>query len=383
MRVALFTDTFAPQINGVTMTLNRLVQYWQRQGIQFLVFAPDHGGQGVDAAEIRRVPSFPFPLYPECRIPLSGYAGIERELLVFKPDLLHLVTPFTLGLIGHRFGQRHNVPMVASYHTNFDQYLDYYRVPFLKKMYWSYHVWFHSYCDRNYCPSTSTKVLLERNGIKNLEIWSRGIDAGEYAPELRNPRIREKYGIGEGKMLLLYVGRVAPEKDIEVLLDSYKTLPPDVAENVHLIVVGDGPLMPKIASDKSGITFTGYLRGRELAEIYASCDLFVFPSGTETFGNVVLEAMASGLPVVGVEAGGVTDIITHMKNGVLCPARSVEGFRDGISMLVRNEDLRLQMARSARINAVKRDWDSIFTELTKSYRSVIEQSVCTGRSVGF
>lgn len=383
MRVALFTDTFAPQINGVTMTLNRLVQYWQRQGIQSLVYAPDYDGQGEDSPEIRRVPSLPFPLYPECRIPMSGYAGIERELLAFKPDLLHLVTPFTLGLIGHRFGRHHHVPMVASYHTNFDQYLDYYRLPFLKQMYWSYHAWFHSACVRNYCPSTATKALLARNGIKDLEIWSRGIDAGEYAPELRNPRIREKYGIAGGKMLLLYVGRVAPEKDIEVLLNGYKTLPSDVAELVHLIVVGDGPLISKIASDSSGITFTGYLRGRELAEIYASCDLFVFPSATETFGNVVLEAMASGLPVIGAEAGGVTDIITHMKNGLLCPPHLAEGFRDGISMLVRNEDLRLQMARFARINAVRRDWDSIFTELTKSYRSVIEQSVCSGRSVGF
>ncbi|GAX88868.1 glycosyltransferase family 4 protein [Effusibacillus lacus] len=373
MRIALFTDTFAPQVNGVTMTLNRLVNYWERKGIEFLVFAPDDAERVEDTDHIRRVLSFPFPLYPECRIPLSRYAKIEKQLLEFKPDLLHLVTPFTLGLIGLRFGQRHNVPMVASYHTNFDQYLDYYRLSFLKKMLWSYLNWFHSNCERTYCPSSATKEILEANGIPNVEIWSRGIDASRYQPQNRNPHIREKYGIDDSKLLLLYVGRMAPEKDIDILLESFHSLPQDVADRVHLMMVGDGPLMSKIQQQQeTSITWTGFLRGRELAEMYASCDLFVFPSSTETFGNVALEAMASGLPVVGVEAGGVLDIVTHMKNGLLCHARSVESFREGIALLVRNDNLRLQMAHFARIQAVRRDWDSVFDRLAKSYLSVLE-----------
>lgn len=376
MRIALFTDTFSPQVNGVTMTLDRLVRYWESHGVEYLIFAPDDWDQIADSEQIRRVLSLPFPLYPECRISLSRYANIEKQLLNFKPDLLHLVTPFTLGLIGHRFGQRHKVPMVASYHTNFDQYLDYYRLPFLKKMLWSYVSWFHSHCERNYCPSTATKNVLEENGIGNVEIWSRGVDPKQYGRQFQNPRIREKYGIDRSKLLLLYVGRVAPEKDIDVLLESYRTLPQDVVERVHLIVVGDGPYLSTInRQEYPPITWTGFLRGRELAEIYASSNLFVFPSSTETFGNVALEAMASGLPVVGVESGGVTDIISHMKNGVLCHPRSVESFREGINLLVRHDHLRLQMAYFARAEALKRNWNSIFDRLMKSYHSVIlEQS---------
>lgn len=374
MRVALFTDTFPPQVNGVAMTLSRLTGYWDRKRIPYLVFAPDDMEPADDSGRVRRVRSFPFPLYPECRIPLSRYAKIEKQLLKFQPDLIHLATPFTLGLLGHRFAHRRGIPPVSSYHTHFDQYLDYYRIPFLKKILWSYMIWFHNHCERTYCPSADTKRVLEQNGIRNAEIWSRGIDPAQYNPKFRNPQIRRIYGIGESKLLLLYVGRIAPEKDIDILLGSYLTLPRDVAERVHLIVVGDGPFMSKInPHDNSSITWTGFLRGRKLSEMYASCDLFVFPSSTETFGNVVLEAMASGLPVIGVESGGVTDIISHMKNGLLCRARSVESFREGIGLLVRNEQLRRQMAYFARLSARKRDWNVIFDRLMDSYQAVLQE----------
>lgn len=374
MRIALFTDTFAPQVNGVAMTLDRLVKYWERKGIEYIVFAPDDLVQTEDSDHIKRILSLPFPLYPECRIPLSRYANIEKQLLDFKPDLIHLATPFTLGLIGLRFGQRHKVPMVASYHTHFDQYLDYYRLLFLKKMLWTYVTWFHSHCERNYCPSASTKQILEENGIQNVEIWGRGIDRSLYHPSFRNSDFREKYGISPDKLLLLYVGRVAPEKDIDILLESYRTLPQDVTDRVHLVIVGDGPYLSKINKEEiPNIIWTGFLRGKELSEAYASCDLFVFPSTTETFGNVVLEAMSSGLPVVGVDSGGVVDTITHMKNGLLCHPRSVESFREGINLLIRNDHLRQQMAYFARMNATKRSWESIFDRLTDSYCTVLEE----------
>jgi glycosyltransferase involved in cell wall biosynthesis len=319
--------------------------------------------------------SVPFPVYPECRISLSRYSTIEKQIDEFRPDVIHVATPFTLGFVGVRFGLRHKVPVVASYHTNFDQYLDYYRLPLLKKMFWSYTTWFHSLCERNYCPSTVTKELLESNGVKNVELWSRGIDTIQYNPHRKDQQLRQKFRIGESKLLLLYVGRMAPEKDLDILLNSYRTLPPDVADQVHLIMVGDGPLMAKLRKEEySNITWTGFLQNEALSEIYASSDLFVFPSGTETFGNVVLEAMASGLPVVGVEAGGLIDLITHLKDGLLCRPRSVDSFREGINLLVRNPHLRLQMAYFARLNALKRDWDSEFTRLMDSYSKVLQDT---------
>lgn len=372
MRVALFTDTFAPQVNGVTMTLSRLIDYWDHKNIDYIVFAPDASEDHDTSIRIKRIMSVPFPMYPECRISLSRYAKIEKQLVEFQPDLIHLATPFTLGLIGQRFGLRHKVPLVASYHTNFDQYLDYYKLPLLKKMFWSYTSWFHGQCERNYCPSTATKELLEDNGVTNVELWSRGIDTKQFSPRWKNNKVLEKYGIQDSKLLLLYVGRLAPEKDLDILLESYRTLPPDVAEQVHLIMVGDGPLMAKLAKEEySNITWTGFLKGDTLSEIYASSDVFVFPSGTETFGNVALEAMASGLPVIGVEAGGVTDLITHFKDGLLCRPRSVESFREGINLLVRNPHLRLQMAYFARLSAGKRDWHSEFSRLMDSYSHVL------------
>lgn len=370
MRIALFTDTFTPQVNGVTMTLNHLIEYWKSKGVDFLVFAPDDE-ESLKLPNIHRVPSYPFPLYTQWRFPLSSYGTIEKETLKFNPDLIHLVTPCTLGWFGLRYGLRHDIPLVASFHTNFDQYLDYYHVPFLKKALWSYLIWFHGHCERNYCPSLTTKKVLEEHGIPNVEIWSRGIDTSNYSPELRNSAVHEKYGIDPSKLLLLYVGRLAPEKDIDILLSSYRILPQDVKNQVHLILVGDGPLMGKLnAIEYPDITCTGFLRGRELSEMYASCDLFVFPSSTETFGNVVLEAMASGLPVVGVKAGGVKELIAHMKNGVLCEPRSVESFLEGINIMVRHNQLRMQMAHHARLYALERDWKSIFDMLMESYHTV-------------
>ncbi|MHB1653351.1 MAG: glycosyltransferase family 4 protein [Desulfitobacteriaceae bacterium] len=374
MRVALFTDTFSPQVNGVTTTLNQLVQYWERAGIDFLVFAPRSEEQSPDSDCIRRVPSFPLPLYPECRVPLSRFRKIERQLQEFVPDIIHLVTPFTLGLVGRNLGLKYSIPLVASYHTNFDQYLDYYHLAIFKKMSWAYIAWFHGVCERNFCPSSATKKVLEKYGIGDLEVWSRGIDTSQYSPDFRSLRIRQTYGISKTKLLLLYVGRVAAEKDLDILLESYRSLPADVAEKVHLIVAGDGPFKLKVnLRDYPGVTWTGYLHGRELVEAYASCDLFVFPSSTETFGNVVLEAMASGLPVVAVRAGGVVDIVSDMKTGVLCQARSIESFRDGISFLVNNGELRRQMADLARAEAIKQNWDSIFDGLMESYQTVISK----------
>ena len=375
MRVALFTDTFSPQVNGVTNTLDRQVDYFMRKKIDFLVFAPEQEPGNTDSHHICRVMSLPFPLYPECRISLSRYATIEKQLLKFRPDIIHLVTPFAMGILGHRYGQQHHVPMVASYTTNFDQYLDYYGVSFLKNLFWYYTVWFHSFCERNYCPSSSTKQVLEQRGIRNIEIWSRGIDTQKFSPELKTPEILAQYNIPTSKVILLYVGRVAPEKDLDILLEAYRTLPGEVLEKVHLVIAGDGPLKEKLNSSQyPGVTWTGFVRGRELAELYASSDIFVFPSGTETFGNVVLEAMASGLPVIGVNAGGVTDIISHMKNGWICEPRSVESFREAMISLIQNDYLRQQMASFARMNALKRSWENLFDVLVDSYRDAVHQS---------
>jgi len=191
-----------------------------------------------------------------------------------------------------------------------------------------------------------------------------------YSPAKRSDSIRERFGIRE-KHIVLYVGRIAPEKDVQLALEAFAQLPAALREQAHLLIVGDGPLLRKLSdTNPAGVTFAGFMEGEELAEVYASCDLFLFPSATETFGNVVLEAMASGLPVIGARAGGVQHLIAHGQTGYLCEAKHADAFLTHTAQLLSDADLRAMMGEQAREAALSRSWDQIFGQLLASFRQV-------------
>ncbi len=371
MKIAIFTDTFVPQVNGVAKTLNHFTDYLRKHGIEYLIFAPEYTKVKKNlSTHIFHFASFPFFLYPECRFAIPNMLHVKSQLIEFKPDIIHVATPFNVGLCGIHYAKKLKIPLVGSYHTHFDQYLEYYDLPFLSPLLWKYMRWFYRPFLKVFVPSEETKEQLKYKGFENLFIWARGVDSNLFRPT-ETVSVKEKYGIKE-KYILSYVGRLAPEKDISTLLDTIKALPPYIQDETRWIVVGDGP--SKLTMQKESlksVTFTGYLTGNQLSEIYAASDLFVFPSSTETFGNVVLEALACGTPVVGANSGGVKNIIKEGKTGYLCEPKNVKSFVLAIQDFLGNDKKKSEMSKEARSYALTQTWSNIFSNLLLEYESAI------------
>ncbi|MFP4198928.1 MAG: glycosyltransferase family 4 protein [Halanaerobium sp.] len=374
MKIAIFTDTFSPEINGVTKNLDRLLNYFSEAGIEYLVFAPETEPriENIHEKHVVRMKSLNFFLYPELKFSLPNYLKIKSKLVEFNADLFHLITPFNIGLTGLYAARQTDTPLVASYHTNFDQYLDYYQINFLEKAAWKYLRWFHDQALRNYCPSEETKKELAKRDFINLDIWGRGIDAELFSPEHRSQQFIEENGLTD-KISLLYVGRLAREKNLSLLVESFKRLNQKYKKKIELIITGDGPELKRLQKElPDNVIFTGFKNGLELSQIYASTDIFAFPSVTETYGNVVIEAMASGLPVVPVMAGGVKENLINNYNGLAVESNDAAEFTAKLEELIVNQRLRKLLTHNARQYALEESWDQVFEKLDRSYQKVIK-----------
>lgn len=374
MKIAFFTDTYYPHINGVARTLKRFTDYLEERGFDVKVFAPGSYSDEYVSSHIHYIKSLPFILYPECRIAFPNPASIREDLLRFAPDIIHVATPFNLGLYGVYYAQKFNIPLVGSYHTDFDKYLQFYDLQFLSKYLWKYMNWFHRPFKKLFVPSMDTLNTLKRHGFMNLEIWPRGVNSDLFHPRYDRTVVQKKYKITK-KHLLLYVGRLAPEKDVKTLLDIAKLLPADVNHHVQWMVVGDGPSRPQLQNEAPpNMMFTGYLKGEQLAEVYSAADVFVFPSPTETFGNVVLESLASGTLVIGANAGGVKNIVQDKVTGCLCQPGNAAEFAEAIAKLLEHSSLRRQMGLEGRNFAKTQKWDAIFEDLLWQYTRTIQEA---------
>ncbi|WLR41177.1 glycosyltransferase family 1 protein [Bacillus carboniphilus] len=373
MKVAIFTDTYAPEVNGVAKTLKRFTDHLSKRGHLFKVFAPTpETKEPLSSNHIHHFTSFPFIFYPECRFAFPNMLSVKSQLQKFNPDIIHVATPSSVGLCGLHYAKKLNYPLVGSYHTNFDQYLEYYDLQIFSKILWKYMHWFHQPLEKIFVPSLSTKELLLSQDFQNIHIWSRGVNTHSFHPSKnKKQQLKDRYHIKQ-PYLLTYVGRLAPEKDIKTLLSIMKKL--SSRSDVHWLIVGDGPSKSFLQErSPSNVTFTGYLSGEELAMAYASSDTFVFPSSTETFGNVVLESLASGTAVVTANAGGVKSIIQNRKTGVLCEPKETEDFTNAINMLLDHPSLRKQMEKEARNYALTQEWEQILDNLIDEYFEVINQ----------
>ncbi|MFF2447887.1 glycosyltransferase family 4 protein [Neobacillus sp. NPDC058068] len=376
MKIAIFTDTFYPDINGVARTLKHFTNYLEKQHITFKVFAPDSNSHSNEyiSSYICRFKSWSLFFYPECRLAFPNLFRIKAELEAFSPDIIHVATPFNMGLCGIYLAKKLSIPLVGSYHTDFNYYLKFYNLQFLSKILWKYMKWFHKPFKKLFVPSQETYTQLHRRGFTNLEIWPHGVDCQHFHPYYDKQLIREQHGITK-KHLLTFVGRLAPEKDVKTLLDVAKSLPAEVNEQVQWLVVGDGPLREELeATSPANMTFTGYQTGIELAEIYSASDLFVFPSPTETFGNVVIEALASGTPAITANSGGVKNIIQPGVTGYLCETGNAAEFADAILKLLENDSLLIHFGQEGRDYALTQNWDTIFDHLLWHYQSVFEET---------
>jgi glycosyltransferase involved in cell wall biosynthesis len=378
MKIAYFVDSLLPNTDGVSRTFNRLFETLEADGIDFRIYSPfKPGTQVIWSHRVRRIISAPFLLYTKYKISLPFLDNPWFELNKFQPDIIHVSSPTFLGLYGVDYGRRRRIPVVGSYHTHFVSYLPYYRLAFLDSFIWWMMRQFYNRCSATYAPSESAAQEIRDRGFNNVGLWQRGIDSDHFSPIYRSAELRKKLGADE-RPLLLFVGRLVKEKDLDDLLEACQLLNGQ-GNQFRLAIVGDGPMREEIQKRTPEAWLPGYLHGQELAEIYASSDIFVFPSTTETFGNVVQEAFASGVPVVGVRSGGVADLITDGKTGFLAAPNNAHDFADKTARLLSNETLRREMGAQALTEVENRSWDAVHNRLLDSYRQVIKRYQASGK----
>jgi glycosyltransferase involved in cell wall biosynthesis len=372
MRVTLVTETYAPQVNGVSRTLGQLVRVLTEAGDAVQVIHPDYGAPkaGADDHLVRAVNP---PFYPELFLPIPPFGPMRRAIDAFRPDLIHIATEATLGLSALRHAHRRSIPTVSSFHTNFDQYTTHYGFGWAKGLIWRYLRWFHNRTLQTYVPSPTTADALRARGFERLVLWPRGVDGGLFRPDRPGrTTVRAALGFAPDDVVIGHVSRIATEKNVGYLADALE-LVEAARPRVKLLIVGDGPARPDLETRLGAqARFVGYRSGDDLADHYAAADLFAFASQTETFGNVVLEAMASALPVVAVRAGGPGDTVRDGQTGLLIdPDSPPDQFAAALLRLIDDPALRRSMAASARSYALTQTWDAIMMDLRSRYQDII------------
>jgi glycosyltransferase involved in cell wall biosynthesis len=368
MKIALFTETFLPKIDGIVTRLRHTVEQLQRHGDQVLVICPDGGLTEYKGAEIFGVSGMPLPLYPELKLALPRPA-IGTVLEKFQPDLIHVVNPAVLGLGGIYYAKNLNIPLVASYHTHLPQYLQHYGLGSLEGVLWELLKALHNQAQLNLCTSTAMVQELVNHGIERVDLWQRGVDTEMFQPHLSSEKMRSRLSQGHPESpLLLYVGRLSAEKEIERIKPVLETIP-----HARLALVGDGPHREALQKHFAGTftNFVGYLQGLELAAAFASTDAFIFPSRTETLGLVLLEAMAAGCPVVAANSGGIPDIVTDGVNGYLFAPDDPNGAITATQRLLNAQQERENLRNQARIEAERWSWASATRQLQHYYQKVL------------
>jgi glycosyltransferase involved in cell wall biosynthesis len=374
MRVTLVTETYFPQVNGVSRTLRELVRVLQESGDRVQLIYPDYG-QAVDREQVFPVRSVVLPFYKELHLPLPPFGRVHRAMESFQPELVPIATEATLGWSVLRRSLRRRVPVVSSFHTNFDQYSRHYRVSWAQAAIWRYLRWFHNNTRETYVPSETTIAELDRLGLERLVLWKRGVDSSMFRPDRPGrPDIRRALGWGPDDVVITYVSRIASEKNVDYLADALEIVACKRPE-VRILWVGDGPSRSALEQRIGSFAhFAGYRQGEDLADHYAASDIFAFSSLTETFGNVVLEAMSSGLPVVALRAGGVGETVQSGRTGILIePSEPPASFAASLIGLIEQPERRINMARAAREYALTQSWDEIMSGLRERYQSVIEE----------
>jgi glycosyltransferase involved in cell wall biosynthesis len=371
VRIAFFTETFLPKVDGIVTRLTKTLPHLVAAGDEVMVFCPEGAPNNHAGAQVVGVPALPLPLYPELKLALPRPA-VSEALERFRPDLVHVVNPAVLGLGGIWLAKTRNLPLVASYHTHLPKYLEHYGMGMLEPLLWELLKAAHNQAELNLCTSTAMVDELAAKGIEHTALWQRGVDTELFRPELANPAMRARLhgGHSDTGNLLLYIGRLSAEKQIERIRPVLDALP-----QARLALVGDGPHRQQLERlfEGTATTFVGYLAGDELASAYASGDAFVFPSSTETLGLVLLEAMAAGCPVVGANRGGIPDIVSDGINGCLYDPDQPASLVTAVQRLLGDGVTRAQLRQAARLEAERWGWAGATTQLRGYYHQVLEQ----------
>ncbi len=366
LRLAVFTDTFAPQVNGVARTLERLVAAVDARGGAARIFTVEDPASR-DTPQVCRYPSVPFWAYDQLRLAWPSHRRVRADVEAFAPTLIHAATEFGVGLAGRRVARALDIPFVSSYHTSFSAYAVHYRLGALAAPGWSFMRWFHNGGLRTYCPTQAIVDEVTGHGFTNTAVWSRGVDASRFNPCFRSTALRAHLNADDETLVIAYVGRLAAEKGLDAGLEAVRQVNLARPGKVRFMAVGDGPYAAAVRERAiPGSWLPGQLIGDALSEAYASADLFLFPSTTDTFGNVLLEAMASGLPVVGADVGPTREQLLPDRGWVV-PAADSRAFAETMIAIVDDRGCLTRARRASLAFAASKRWDVVWDALVSDY----------------
>ncbi len=370
MRVAFFSETFLPKIDGIVTVVCLLLDHLEKRGIETVIVAPKMGVERYRSTPIIGVPGVRLPLYPELTIgppTLSTY----NELKAFQPDVAHFIHPVLIGVPGMLMAKRLDIPTIASFHLDVARLVHYFGLGFIEPVTDLLTKTVFNAADYSLAPSRLIQQDMLDIGVKRVGLWKRGVDPDRFDPRWRNADMRAALSDGHpDDTLLIYVGRLSTEKQLEHLRPVLEAVP-----GTRLALVGNGPARESLESYFAGTNtkFMGYMQGEALSQAYASGDIFVFPSALETFGLVVVEAMAAGLPVVASRVGGVREVVEEGRTGYTFASGDIDGLIDGVRRIAVSRERIADMGRSARAFAETQTWPAMMDEVISLYASLIEE----------
>ncbi|TCB67567.1 glycosyltransferase family 4 protein [Acinetobacter sp. ANC 4178] len=378
LKIAIVTETWPPEVNGVALSLMHLCKGLQRQGHKILLIRPNQTTQSIEFSPNKEclVTAQSIPKYPSLQFGWPQFLKVANALDEFMPNVVHIVTEGPLGLTALHAAKSRNIPVSSGFHSPFQDFSRFFDLAFLVKPIQHYLRWFHNNTQLTCVPSKDTQNALKQFGITcPLVVVGRGVDTQQFSPNHRSDAYRCSWGADSNTTVMLYVGRLSPEKEIDVLIRNYICMLQRCEKHYKLVITGDGPDRQRLEAlgKAHGVIFTGSLTGKNLASVYASADVFVFASQVETFGNVVLEAMASGLPVVAYNYACAHAHIEQGKTGWLSPLNDVHAFSNQMQNLPRRQQLNT-MGQSARLNVMEMGWHHPVTQLEQALYQVAKET---------
>jgi glycosyltransferase involved in cell wall biosynthesis len=377
--VSVVTETYPPEINGVAMTLERMVDGLHGLGHGIQVVRPRQGindrpeSNGVEHALVR---GMPIPRYESLKLGLPSGRILARLWTERRPDIVHIATEGPLGWSALAVARRLGIPVSTDFHTNFHAYSHHYGLGLLAKPVGAYLRYFHNRAGCTLVPTEGMRHELAGQGFQGLRVVARGVDTTLFHPRRRSYALRAQWGAQPDDPVAIYVGRLAPEKNLPLVISAFEAMR-TIEPRVKLVVVGGGPARGELEARNRGYVFAGMRRGEDLATHYASGDLFLFPSVTETYGNVTVEAMASGLAVLAYDYAATREHIRHNENGLAAPFDDAEAFVRLAKGLVRDPGRAKTFGRQARETSERIDWERVVSDLEGALRETIESDGST------
>lgn len=367
MRVAIVAESFLPQTNGVVHSILRVLEQLEERGHQALVIAPeDPRGvpRRVSGARVVTVRSVPLPQYREIRVATGTTRTVLSHLRSFDPDVVHLASPFALGWRAMVASEQLRLPTVAIFQTDVPGFARRYHSSAFERLLWRRVRDIHSRADLNLVPSSASMDAMSRQGIDRLSLWRRGVDSVRFHPRHRDQRLHQTF-LADGRRAVGFIGRLAPEKQVETLAAIGDR------DDVSLVIIGDGPERARLQKLFPRARFTGMLHGHELATAMASLDLLIHPGESETFCQVIQEAMASAVAVIAPAAGGPLDLVHHGRTGWLYPPRDIAMLQTRVADLLGDDSKREAMGVAGRQTVLSKSWSSLCAELVGHYETAI------------